>query len=373
MEAGRDVRIADRTLAVYEDESDMYARLQREDRVSDAEHRLALSLRGQDDDDDLLSSRPISRTSPAPGQSDADSPQSAVIELGRVLSRSPRVPISKGSRTPSVDFRLEPSVSPTDLINDAAHAVVTADGVTVSSASSSPAQILDAWGRSRTCHWVLVSLFFGFLVVVPMVLVLLYYLTAAEMIICTILAILIPFVLYHLIWRHMLELYPTLAPAAGIWSSASSTFFRVVSKHWMYEIYQLLLTLLSCSTYLYYTYHLDYSIDTDGTANYTLSFSSVTSFVQVEYFLIVSLSMDYLLRLLHATHKFAHIMSLYSFVDLLCFVGVAYFSFWHADLAPKDAIYNYYLFQAPFRFLRMRRALQVGTTNSWDMRRQSVG
>ena len=272
-----------------------------------------------------------------------------------------------------------------------------------SSSSSRRSNIFRELARNRHCSSMLMTAFFAYLVIVPMILVLIFYLDFIEMITAAIVAIIIPLVLYHLIWKHMVAVHTNLpalyestlnhglpssstAPTASTISTSpilesctnlptstsaltidhqlsdgTSLFFRVISSHWVYEIYQLLLTLLSCAIYLYYTYNLTFTVD-DGESNYTLNVPSVSQFVQVEYFLIVSLSMDYFLRLMTVKHKFEFIFSLYSMIDLLCFTGVAYFNFFHANLIPKNAVYNYYLFQGPFRFLRMRRALQVRAT-----------
>jgi hypothetical protein len=61
--------------------------------------------------------------------------------------------------------------------------------------------------------------------------------------------------------------------------------------------------------------------------------------------------------MLSAPEKVKFLFNHYSIIDLLCFSAV-YAGFWHRQLAPSDAIYNVYLLQAPFRFLRFRRALQ---------------
>lgn len=238
------------------------------------------------------------------------------------------------------------------------HATVHTHGVTVEANARSPMQYLRSFARSRQSHWLLVFLFFLYLVIIPMILVMQYYLDVAELLTAGIAAILLPLILYHFIWRHMVSLHPSLEPSGSSSREGSNTFFRVVSKHWTYEIYQLLLTLLSCATYLFYTYHLHYAVTSSHAGDYSLTLPSTSEFVQVEYFLIVSLSMDYLLRLMTVKHKFQHVFSFYSCIDLLCFTGVSYFSFFHTNLAPTDATYNYYLFQAPFRFLRMRRALK---------------
>jgi hypothetical protein len=56
--------------------------------------------------------------------------------------------------------------------------------------------------------------------------------------------------------------------------------------------------------------------------------------------------------------KIRFLFNFYSLLDLCCFTGVAYFSFFHANFSPKDTYYNFYLLQGPFRFLRLRRALK---------------
>ena len=273
--------------------------------------------------------------------------------------------------------------------------IVTTTGVTVAGASYGERLLARyrATQNNRWTHWILVGVFVIYLIVVPMFLVLTFYLSFGQMLMSLVVTLAIPMVLYQLIWRHLLILHPSLdfsarrpAGLAGIESPSragrripsestaqnlslnpptltlrekSNIFFRAISKHWSYEVYQLLLTLISCSTYLFYTYHLSYTIASDtGMANYSLDIPSADAFVQAEVFLIVSFAVDYLLRLMTVQHKLVYIFSFYALVDLLCFTGVAYVNFFKGNLAPHDAIYNYYLFQGVFRFLRMRRALQ---------------
>jgi hypothetical protein len=360
-----------------DDTDEMYARLQREeeDDADDQRRPAHARINDQEDEDEEAGAATANNAArPASPSTRVD-----VSELNLAPIRSPNVSspsmiIISGRRRSHPDAAPDGVVTrgstPDDHVSLACHALlgssnrsahdVTTTGVTVTAASSSPAHLLRSCARSRACHWSLILIFAIYLVLVPMILVITFYLDIGETVTSAAIAILIPLALYHLIWRHMLTRYPTLDQPNSNFRELSSTFFRVVSKHWLYEIYQLLLTLLSCSTYLFYGYHLTYVIDaTNGRANYGLDIPSTNAFVQVEYFLIVSLSMDYLLRLMTVKHKYAHVVSLYSFIDLLCFTGVAYFNFFHANLAPRDAIYNYYLFQGPFRFLRMRRALQV--------------
>ena len=137
-------------------------------------------------------------------------------------------------------------------------------------------------------------------------------------------------------------------------------YISVVINQWQYELYQFILTCIGCSTYIYYTYHLSYNISpSTNLYRYSLSVPSITQFTACEYFLMCSLSIDYILHFVIAPHKLRFMCSWYSLFDLANFTGVAYFSFLHHDMSPSYEIYNVYLFQGPFRFLRTRRALKT--------------
>lgn len=271
----------------------------------------------------------------------------------QATDRSGRPPTHRGAMV-VLDTPLE--LAPSSVVSSA-----TPAGVVVVSSTYGDRLLARyrATRNNRWTHWALVGLFLVYLVVVPMILVLTFYLDFGQMLLSFSIAIAIPILLYHLLWRHMVDVHPGMeAPTLSVRERAD-IFFRAISRHWCYEAYQLLLTLMSCATYLFYTYHLTYAIDpTDGSANYSLGLPSADSFVQAEVFLIVSLAVDYLLHLMTVKHKLVYVFSFYSLVDLLCFTGVAYINFVHGNLSPHDAIYNYYLFQGVFRFLRMRRALQ---------------
>jgi hypothetical protein len=286
---------------------------------------------------------------------------------------------------------------------------------------------------SRPALLLLYAFFFAYLVVVPLVLVLSYYLDGLQVVVCIVCALGLPGLLYHFLFQHEVarqreaqreqkrlerqlrragssssearsrsmsalslgsphgeeedgssssgfDVVGATLPAARVYDrpvrvlSASAlslaSIFAVVSKQYVYELYQLLLTLLSCALYVVYTMNLRFVwtlpqtdaqtgevVVAEGHGDYTLSFADQDTFVQMEYFLSLSLSLDYLLRMLSAPEKAKFLFNHYSIIDLLCFSAV-YAGFWHRQLAPSDAIYNVYLLQAPFRFLRFRRALQ---------------
>jgi len=256
------------------------------------------------------------------------------------------------------------------------------------------------WGffQSRTAQLLLYGMFFAYLVVIPMVLVLDFYLDGLQVLLCVVCALGPPAALYHLLWKHevarlraeerqrqlqrranemqraagggMMEdigatLYERRVRALTASAASIADIFRVVSTQYVYELYQLLLTLLSCALYIAYSYNLrfvwtppDDQAGTGGRGDYSLLFSDSDGYVQAEYFLSLSLSLDYLLRLLSARSKSRFISSYYSFIDLACFSVVAYGGFWHKQLAPSDVVLNAYLLQGPFRFLRFRRALK---------------
>lgn len=286
---------------------------------------------------------------------------------------------------------------------------------------------------------VLYLCFLGYLLVVPLVLVLYFYLNVLQCVVSIMFALGLPMGLYHFLWKAEVanerqrrtqerqesareqQMAAAAADAASAGAAAVggdnvlsrherarshssvlsrahrrrvsamghrvdaasaslSDIFSTVSKHYVYELYQLLLTLLSCATYIFYTYHLRFHYTpavydahtgvevSSAQSDYSLTFESGSTsgggadeeFVQVEYFLMVSLSVDYLLRL-HSTpreRQWRYLCSFYSLLDLACFSAVAYGAFWHRQLAPKDTTFNLYLLQAPFRLLRLRRALQ---------------
>ena len=195
-------------------------------------------------------------------------------------------------------------------------------------------------------------------VLLPFIIVLLFYLTFAQLLWPLVLALLLPTLLYHVVWRAYLQVNPTPFAASASHADRVWLFFLKVHRTWQQEVYQLLLTLLSCFSFILYTYHLSYtpSSSADPSASYgsyEVDFSEPSEFIQLEYFLIVSFSLDYLLGFFVAVHKWRHVLSYYGVIDLACFIGVSYFSFF-----PQDALYNYYLLQGPLRFMRMRRALK---------------
>ena len=233
---------------------------------------------------------------------------------------------------------------------------------------------------AATCYYVLLlPLLLCFFLVIPFVLVLIFYLDLLEVLICILFALTPPLVLYQFIWRrHLASLHSSIPSSSSAASPLASRptsdrvwyFFKTVHRTWQQELYQLGLTLMSCVIYILYTYHLHYQPDPSSTPtstqyDYVLDFddsSSVVSldvFIQMEYFLIVSFSIDYLIGFFVAVQKWKYVVNYYSLIDLACFTGVAYFSFFHRGFAPVDASYNYYLLQGPLRFMRMRRALKA--------------
>lgn len=290
--------------------------------------------------------------------------------------------------------------------------------------------------RSRRWFWLcaLYLFFFLYMVVVPAILILIFYLSPAQMIVAVLFALGVPMVGYQFIHRGEMQrrrsgddrrrirrqqqqqqqmqqsasdsaagiemqqqhlASPSRGAVVDFASSAVPSqpphdhdpdhdslhphgisgfkaFWHIVSNHYAYELYQLLLTLVSVGSYLFYTYHLSFTAPDpaapDALWGYTLRMgpnasdpeelvSAIQQFVQVEYFLIVSLAFDYLLRLGAASSKSARLLNLYSLFDLASFTCVAYVNVFHAEFAPKHVHYNVYLFQGPFRFMRMRRAL----------------
>ena len=217
---------------------------------------------------------------------------------------------------------------------------------------------------ARTVYYVLViPLLLVIFVLLPFIMVLIFYLSFSEVLLPIVLALCFPTMLYHVIWRGYLRVNPTpFAPTATA-ADRAWLFFLKVHRTWQQEVYQLLLTLLSCCSFIVYTYNLSYVPSTatppiPGSYDYELDLDDADQFIQLEYFLIVSFSIDYLIGFFVARHKWRHVLSYYGIIDLACFIGVSYFSFFHRGFAPQDAIYNYYLLQGPLRFMRMRRALK---------------
>ena len=230
---------------------------------------------------------------------------------------------------------------------------------------------------AATCYYVLLlPLLLCFFLVIPFVLVLTFYLDLLEVLISILFALTPPLILYQFLWRrHLSSLQTSVPPSSSaahdpLASRPTSDrvwyFFKTVHRTWQQELYQLILTLLSCIIYIVYTYHLHYESVTavPGQYQYVLDFDdpgttlSLDVFIQLEYFLIVSFSIDYLLGFFIAVQKWKYVFNYYALIDLACFTGVAYFSFFHRGFAPVDA-YNYYLLQGPLRFMRMRRALKA--------------
>ena len=237
---------------------------------------------------------------------------------------------------------------------------------------------------AATCYYfLLLPLLLCFFLLIPFVLVLTFYLDLLEVLISILFALTPPLILYQFIWRrHLASLQPAIPHSVSSSSSSSAAsplasrpasdrvwyFFKIVHRTWQQELYQLALTLLSCVIYVYFTYHLHYQASTADPAqyDYVLDFDqpggaalSLSVFIQLEYFLIASFSLDYLVGFFVAVQKWRYVVNYYALIDLACFSGVAYFSFFHRGFAPVDAAYNYYLLQGPLRFMRMRRALKA--------------
>ena len=229
---------------------------------------------------------------------------------------------------------------------------------------------------AATCYYLLLlPLLLCFFLVIPFVLVLVFYLDLLEVLISILFALTPPLILYQFLWRrHLTSLHSSnsTSPASSSPLASRPTsdrvwyFFKTVHRTWQQELYQLSLTLLSCVIYILYTYHLHYEADASSPTqyDYVLDFDEPSStisldvFIQLEYFLIVSFSIDYLIGFFVAVQKWRYVFNYYALIDLACFTGVAYFSFFHRGFAPVDA-YNYYLLQGPLRFMRMRRALKA--------------
>lgn len=168
----------------------------------------------------------------------------------------------------------------------------------------------------------------------------------------------IPTSIFFYITIQQAELYdPLLIESISI-TARLSQYISMCINRWEYELYQFLLTGLGCASYIYYTYQLSYVYDRNHRAHYVLNINEIHQFTALEYFLMCALSIDYILHFATAEKKLSFMFSWYSFWDLANFTGVAYFSFLQDGITPGYEIYNVYLFQGPFRFLRARRAIK---------------
>ena len=210
------------------------------------------------------------------------------------------------------------------------------------------------------------------MIIIPFVLVQVYYIPFYMAFIVMTVAI-IPTCVFFYTALQRAAFYGTLPSETMPLQRRMGRYIALCLNRWQYELYQFLLTCLGCASYMYYTYQLTYGYDatsyssttgsssssTPATPRYTLNIPSVSSFVTLEYFLMCALSIDYLLHFIVAKKKLSFMISWYSFWDLANFTGVAYFSFLHHGMTPGYELYNVYLFQGPFRFLRTRRALKT--------------
>jgi len=225
--------------------------------------------------------------------------------------------------------------------------------------------------RSHSLYiYVVTPLLTAFFIFIPLIIALISYLNFLQVLICWIIALFLPCLLYHTVWIQMsLADREAALSLDGELPIKNQKFHRAwralicVHSQWQHEVYQLLLTLLSCSVWITYTYHLSYDNNDSAIPNdydYDLSFSddSLILFFNIEYFLIVTFSMDYLIGFWSCKDKWEFSLSYYRVIDLICFTGVAYLSFTGHGFAPVDAIYSYYLLQGSLRFMRFRRALK---------------
>ena len=309
-----------------------------------------------DSDDDLKSHRlyppppnPLPSHLPPSSSADVDTDDEAErvgtpFHEARIQGRVPSPPLTPSSST-------APSIVPSS--------------VSLPFSSSRRRSSLLGVRASTIYYAVVIPLMLFFFLLLPFIMVLVFYLSFSEVFVSLLFAVTLPTLLYHLLWRRYLRANPTPFAASASVSERVWLFFLKVHRTWQQELYQLCLTLLSCATFILYTYHLSYvpSATVTSDYDYALDFSSsavmtLDLFIQLEYFLIVSFSIDYLLGFFVAVHKWRYVLAYYSVIDLACFTGVSYFSFFHGNFAPKDALYNYYLLQGPLRFMRMRRALK---------------
>lgn len=211
-----------------------------------------------------------------------------------------------------------------------------------------------------------------FMFVLPITLMLIFYLDIIQVVESGVAALIAPVIIWFISFYRLQRLpgvitLPTEQQKKS-WKSRIDIYLQwiwLISQDYVYESYHLCVTLLACASYLWYSYHLEYTF-TDPldqvNAHYILQCSNDAryNFIQVEYFLVLSLSVDYTMRFLSSPHWWNYFKSRYSLIDLSCFICVAYASFILLDFEPSvlhTSYYNIYLFQGWLRFLRLRRAV----------------
>jgi hypothetical protein len=201
-------------------------------------------------------------------------------------------------------------------------------------------------------RYLCVLLIFAYTLAIPLALISVFYIDIAEAIAPCVAAIGIPFII--LIIHAVAEREENHSVQQSVRYKVAAVVCNVLGRA-SYATYQLAVTLLSCVTYIYYTYYLSFEINYFDEYQYTTSMPSTTLFVQIEYFIIVSMGIDYFIQFVMTDSPWEHVKKLHNIINLACFTGVAYFSLFHLDLLPTaGSNYNFYLLQAFLRFLRTR-------------------
>lgn len=261
------------------------------------------------------------------------------------------------------------------------------------------ATIVNSLPRSKALfHYVATPLLLTFFILIPLIIAIASYLSVVQVLICWVVASFASLFLYYFTWHRLSENEKQLALKQPMLfhhdlphSDQQETqpvsllgqcllILTAVHNRWPHELYQFALTVLSCSVWIAYTYNLSYVVDVDAGPNqfdYQLAFSdqAFQVMIGIEYFLIVSFSLDYLIGLWASVNGWQFMFNYYRMIDLLCFVGVAYMSFTGHGFAAPQATYSYYLLQGFLRFLRLRRALSgldaiAATSPNWNYERQ---
>lgn len=208
--------------------------------------------------------------------------------------------------------------------------------------------------------------------IVPILLMLLFYLDIIEVVESGIVAIITPVIIWLISFYRLRRLPGIIKPPTELQRKSYKQCINVylhwiwlISQDYVYESYHVFVTLVACGSYLWYTYEIQYTFSDPSTqtgAHYSFrcSNSARLSFIQVECFLVFSLALDYAIRFVSSPNWWNYFRSKYSLIDLLCFIGVAYFPFILLDFRPEVLdipYYNIFLFQGWFRFLRLRRAI----------------
>ena len=149
---------------------------------------------------------------------------------------------------------------------------------------------------------------FLYMIVAPIVLMLVFYLDIVSVVESGVVSIIAPIIVWFISFYRLKKLpnvitYPTLEQRRS-WGERIDIYLQwiwLISQDYVYESYHLCVTLLACGSYLWYSYTVRYAFDdpvaqTGGHYYLSCTTSARLQFIQVEYFLTLSLAIDYIMR-----------------------------------------------------------------------------